>query len=259
MRKLIFVTGASSGLGQAVAWRYFREGYALALVARRISDVESWAKLRGISADRYGIYSADVTDVDSILAAGQACLLRQGVPDVVLACAGLSTGMDSRYHEDLAVMARTFATNNVGMAATFHPFIAAMVQRGTGTLVGIASVHGIRGMPGHGAYCASKAGVISYCESLRGELKASGVKVVTISPGYIKTPLTAANKYSMPFLMSSEDFAERAFKAIESGYSYRVIPWQMGLVAKLLRMLPNWVFDRCFAGRQRKSRSTHGT
>ena len=156
--------------------------------------------------------------------------------------------------EDIDVIARTFATNNVGLAATFHPFVQAMVQRGSGALAGIASVAGIRGLPGHGAYCASKAAVISYCESLRGELKPSGVKVVTICPGYIDTPLTRENRYAMPFLMQPQDFADRAFRAIEAGDSWRVIPWQMGLVAKLLRLLPNAVFDKALAGRPRKHR-----
>jgi short-subunit dehydrogenase len=133
-----------------------------------------------------------------------------------------------------------------------------MVQRGAGRLVGIASVAGIRGLPGHGAYCASKAGVISYCESLRGELRASGVKVVTLSPGYIDTPLTRQNRYAMPFLMSADAFAERAYRAIEVGVSYRVIPWQMGVVAKLLRLLPDAWFDRLLAGRPRKHRRTDG-
>ncbi len=99
-------------------------------------------------------------------------------------------------------MARVFATNNLGLAATFHPFISAMAQRGSGRLVGIGSVAGIRGLPGHGAYCASKAAVISYCESLRGELRASGVRVVTLCPGYVDTPLTRENRYRMPFLMT---------------------------------------------------------
>jgi short-subunit dehydrogenase len=143
----------------------------------------------------------------------------------------------------------------MGTAATLGPFIPAMVARGSGTLVGIGSVAGIRGLPGHGGYCASKAAVISYCESLRGELRSSGVKVVTLCPGYIATPLTKNNGYKMPFLMQPEVFAKKAFNAIQSGCSYRVIPWQMGLVAKLLRLLPNALFDKAFAGRPRKPRS----
>ena len=132
----------------------------------------------------------------------------------------------------------------------------AMVRRGSGAMVGIGSVNGVRGMPGHGAYCASKAAVISYCESLRVELRASGVKVVTICPGYVDTSLTRGNRYSMPFLMPSSEFADRSFAAIEAGTSYRVIPWQMGVVARLLRILPNTLFDKLFAGRPRKRRGT---
>jgi len=208
---LVFITGASSGIGQALAASFYDAGYRLALVARRTGEIESWAAARQLSADRYRIYSADV--------------------------------------------AQTFATNNVGLAATFHPFVRAMVQRGSGRLVGIGSVASIRGLPGHGAYCASKAGVVAYCESLRGELHGSGVKVITLCPGYIDTPLTQGNRYGMPFLMKAEDFAAQALRAIEAGTSYRVIPWQMGVVAKIMRMLPNAVLDRAVQGRARKKRS----
>lgn len=253
-RPLVFITGASSGIGRALAERYHRAGWRLALVARRELEIKSWADALGLSVDSYEIYGADVSQPDSIIAAGQACLARQGLPDVVIANAGISVGMDTAERADLDVMARVFATNNLGLAATFHPFISAMTQRGSGRLVGIGSVAGIRGLPGHGAYCASKAAVISYCESLRGELRASGVRVVTISPGYVDTPLTRENRYRMPFLMTPEAFAESAFKAIETGRSYRVIPWQMGVAAKLLRLLPNPWFDRLLQGRPRKHR-----
>lgn len=253
---LVFITGASSGIGQALAHRYHQAGFRLALVARRTSEVKTWASAQGISSDSYEIYSADVSVTDSIVAAGRDCIARQGVPDVVIANAGISVGMDTAVLSDIDVMARTFATNNIGMAATFQPFVDAMVQRGSGTLVGIGSVAGIRGLPGHGAYCASKAAVISYCESLRGELRPHGVRVVTVSPGYIDTPLTQQNRYSMPFLMQPADFADRAFRTIRAGVSYRVIPWQMGVVAKLLRMLPNPLFDKVLAGRPRKRRQS---
>lgn len=253
---LVFITGASSGIGQALALRFHRSGYRLALVARRTSEVKTWASAQGISADSYEIYSADVAVTDSIVAAGRDCIARQGVPDVVIANAGISVGMDTAVRDDIDVMARTFATNNIGVAATFHPFADAMAQRGSGTLVGIGSVAGIRGLPGHGAYCASKAAVISYCESLRGEMRPHGVRVVTISPGYIDTPLTRQNRYSMPFLMQADDFADRAFRAITAGVSYRVIPWQMGVVAQLLRMVPNVLFDKLLAGRPRKRRQS---
>jgi short-subunit dehydrogenase len=254
MQPLVFITGASSGIGQALAWRYHQAGWRLALAARRTGEIEQWAQRQGVAADRYAVYAADVADTDSIVAAGRDCITKQGVPDVVIANAGISIGVDTGIREDIDVIARTFATNNVGLAATFHPFVASMTRRGSGRLVGIASVAGIRGLPGHGAYCASKAAVIGYCESLRGELRSSGVQVVTILPGYIDTPLTSSNRYAMPFLMKPQDFADRAFRTIEAGASYRVIPWQMGIVAKILRLLPNPVFDKLLAGRPRKHR-----
>ncbi len=125
--------------------------------------------------------------------------------------------MDTAVLDDLEVMRATYETNNLGLAATFQPFVAPMRERRSGTLVGIASVAGIRGLPGHGAYSSSKAAVIAYCESLRGELRPFGVKVVTIAPGYIDTPLTKGNRYSMPFLLSAAQFADRAYAAIVAG------------------------------------------
>jgi hypothetical protein len=251
---LVFITGASSGIGQALAARYALAGWRLALVARRTGEVEAWARAQELAAESWAVYAADVQDIDSIVAAGQRCITEQGLPDVAIASAGISIGMDTGERADLYVMRETFAVNSTGMAATFHPFIAGMRARRSGTLVGIASVAAIRGLPGHGAYCASKAAVVAYCESLRGECRDAGVRVVTIVPGYIATPLTAGNRYAMPFLMQANAFADRAFRAIAAGASYRVIPWQMAVVAKIMRLLPNMLFDRLFAGRGRKRR-----
>jgi len=252
---LVFITGASSGIGQALAARFHRAGYRLALVARRAAEVQAWAATQGFAAERFAVYAADVRDIAAIVGAGRACIAAQGLPDVVIANAGISVGIDTAIFDDLEVMRATYETNNLGLAATFHPFVAPMRLRRSGSLVGIASVAGIRGMPGHGAYCSSKAAVISYCESLRGELRDCGVKVVTLGPGYIDTPLTRENPYSMPFLMQADDFANRAFEAIQRGVSYRVIPWQMGVVAKLMRLLPNALFDKLVSGRARKPRA----
>jgi short-subunit dehydrogenase len=254
MTPLVFITGASSGIGQALATRYHRAAFRLALVARRGAEVQAWAQSQGLDAARVAVYTADVREIESITAAGRECIAAQGVPDVVIANAGISVGMDTAIPEDLEVMRATYETNNLGMAATFQPFVGPMRERRSGRLVGIASVAGIRGLPGHGAYSSSKAAVISYCESLRGECRPYGVKVVTIAPGYIDTPLTRANRYSMPFLMSAERFADRAFDAIAAGASFRVIPWQMGVVAKLMRALPDPLYDRLLAGRPRKRR-----
>ncbi len=251
---LAFVTGASSGIGQALAARCSAAGYRLALVARRAETMRDWADAAGMAPTRCAVYAADVRDVPAITAAGRSCIAAQGLPDVVIAAAGISIGMDTAVYDDLDVMRAIYETNNLGTAATFQPFVEPMRARGSGRLVGVASVGGIRGLPGHGGYCSSKAAVISYCESLRGELRGTGVKVVTLVPGYIDTPLTRANPYGMPFLMQPAEFAERAFKVIEAGASYRVIPWQMGVVAKVMRLLPNAMLDRLAAGRGRKPR-----
>lgn len=252
---LVYITGASSGIGQALALRYYQGGYRLALVARRTVELRAWAEAQGLSPERYAVYGADVRDVAAITGAGRDCIAAQGLPDIVIANAGISIGMDSAILEDIEVMRSIYETNNIGLASTFQPFVAAMNARGSGALVGIGSVAGIRGLPGHAAYCSSKAAVISYCESLRGECRPFGVKVVTICPGYIDTPLTRENRYSMPFLMQPADFAARAFEAVAAGASYRVIPWQMGVVAKLMRLLPNALFDKALAGRPRKHRA----
>ena len=264
MSSLVFITGASSGIGQALALRYHQAGWRLALAARRVPEMQAWLEGQGIPSDSAQCYCADVSDANSIIAAANECIAEQGVPDVVIANAGISIGMDTRERKDLAVLQQVMNTNVMGMAATFHPFLLAMKARAAqmgharhaGTLVGIASVAGIRGMPGHAAYCASKAAAISYCESLRGELKSEGFKVVTLAPGYIQTPLTQKNKFPMPFLMGADDFAKAAFHAIEQGASFRVIPTPMAWVARLLRVLPNALFDRAFKNVPRKHRAT---
>jgi short-subunit dehydrogenase len=250
----MFITGASGGLGQAMALEWARRGGRLALVARRGDEMRAWISAQGWSADRARVYVADARDAAAMTAAGRACIAAQGLPDVVVANAGISVGVDTAVEADLEVIRATLETNNLGMAATFQPFVAPMCARRSGRLVGIASVAGIRGLPGHAAYSMSKAGAIAYCESLRGECRPSGVRVVTIAPGYVDTPLTRGNRYSMPFLMPADKFAAKALDAIAAGVSFRVIPWQMGWVARLLRILPDGLYDRALAGRPRKRR-----
>jgi len=129
-----------------------------------------------------------------------------------------------------------------------------MRAAGQGTLVGIASVAGFRGLPGAGAYSASKAAAISYLESLRVELHGTGVSVVTICPGYIKTPMTGQNPYPMPFMLDVDVAAKRIASVIDKQKRFTVIPWQMGLVGYVLRRLPCWLYDKLFANAPRKPR-----
>lgn len=249
----VFLTGASSGIGAALARHYAAQGAVLGLAARR-ADVlaELAATLPGTTA----CYPLDVADAKALAAAAADFISRFGAPDIVIANAGVSAGTLTEHAEDLAVFRAIMETNVYGMAATFAPFIGPMQAAGGEgrRLVGIASVAGIRGLPGAEAYSASKAAAIVYLESLRLEMRASGIRVVTIAPGYIETPMTAVNPYRMPFLLPADAAAPRFATAIARGTSYVVIPWQMGLVAKLLRVLPNWLYDRLFVNAPRKPR-----
>lgn len=249
-----FITGASSGIGQALAWHAYQRGWSLALVARRGDLMRQWAVQQGLDPQRFAVYEADVGVPDSIIAAARHCLQQQGLPALVVANAGISWGVDTALREDIDAMQQVLAVNTLGMAATFHAFIAPMTERGSGCLAGIASVAGLRGLPGHGAYCASKAAAIAYCESLRGELRGSGVKVCTVLPGYVDTELTRGNRYGMPFLLTPQAFAEKAWRVLDAGRSYAIIPWQMAWVGRLMKCLPNAVFDRLLVGRKRKHR-----
>ena len=252
----VFITGASSGIGEALAVYYAGQGATLGLAARRAEFLDGLNQRLG---GQHACYALDVCDAPALHAAAVDFMGRFGAPDIIIANAGVSAGTLTEFEEDLAVFRRVMDTNVFGMAATFAPFIPAMKAAGRqsgklGRLVGIASVAGIRGLPGAEAYSASKAAAITYLESLRLEMRPYGIKVVTIAPGYIETPMTAVNPYKMPFLLPAAKAAERFAAAIESGVSYTVIPWQMGVVAKLLRALPNWLYDRLFTSAPRKPR-----
>ncbi|HYF60729.1 MAG TPA: SDR family oxidoreductase [Burkholderiaceae bacterium] len=251
----VVVTGASSGLGEALAIEYARRhpGATIALIARRAAALEALeARLPGATVVRYPV---DVTDRAALAAAGRDFLGRFGAPDVVIANAGANAPTYTGVPGDGENFERILRTNVAGTFDTFAPFVDAMRARRSGALVGIASVAGIRGMPSLGGYCASKAAVIAYLESLRLELRDSGVRVVTIAPGYVRTPMTAPNRYPMPFLMDADAFAARAADAIERGARFAVIPWQMGWVARVLRVLPRALFDAAFARAPHKPRA----
>lgn len=247
----VFVSGASSGIGAALARHYAGRGAQLGLAARRADA------LRALTASIQGghaVYPLDVTDAAALARAAEDFVSRFGVPDIVIANAGISVGTLTEAAEDRDAFERVFAVNVLGMVNTFRPFVAPMRARGRGRLAGIASVAGVRGLPGAGAYSASKAATIAYLESLRVELRGSGVRVVTVAPGYVDTPMTLNNPYPMPFLLPAAEAARRIARVIDRGASYAVVPWQMGIVAKLMRLLPDALFDRLAAKAGRKPR-----
>ena len=200
-----------------------------------------------LQRERVAIYSGDVRAAPALARAAADVLARFGTPDIVVANAGVSRGTLTDHAEDLPAFRSVFETNVMGIVNVFQPFIAPMRAARRGTLAGIASIAGFRGLPGAGAYSASKAAAIGYLESLRVELRGSGVAVVTICPGYIATPMTAENPYRMPFLMQPDVAARKIARAIAARRRFYVLPWQMAVAGRVLRALPRPLYDRVFA------------
>jgi short-subunit dehydrogenase len=244
----VFITGASSGIGEALAIEYAKrhnnKNTIIGLIARRSEHLQNLKlKLEKSHQVKCEIYPLDVRDDAALALAASDFMLLHGAPDVVIACAGVSRGTLTDHKEDIAAFQAVMDINVMGLVHTFQPFIAAMKQAGQGRLVGIASVAGIRGLPGAGAYSASKAAAITYLESLRVEMAASNITVTTIAPGYIRSAMTAVNDYKMPFLMDADIAATKFINTIERKRRFVVIPWQMGWLARFMRFIPPILWD----------------
>src|SRR5258708_4558176 len=213
----VVISGASSGIGEALARHYASADTVLGLISRRRSD---GLNLPGESVS----YPVDVTDAGALAAAARDFLDRFGPPDLVIASAGISIGTVGDDIQDVEKLRRVLDVNVAGLAATLAAFAPAMREAGRGTLAGIASVAGFRGLPGAGAYSASKAAAISWLESLRAELRGTGVSVVCICPGYIDTPMTQVNPYRLPFPLPADEAARRLARAISARRRLALIP-----------------------------------
>lgn len=247
----VVITGASSGIGAALARHYAGPQSTLALIARREPEL---ARLAASLPGRILVYPLDVADGAALERAARDFIERCGAPDLVIANAGVSVGTHGNEPADVAKLRRMLEVNVTGLAASLAAFAPAMRAARRGTLAGIASVAGFRGIPGAGAYSASKAAAIAWLESLRNELAGSGVAVVTVCPGFVDTPMTRVNRYRMPFLLPADEAARRIARAIAARRRMAVIPWQMALVGTVLRMLPGALYDRVMAKRGRKPR-----
>ena len=259
----IFITGASSGIGKALTYEYAKRftntDANIGLVARHREHLQKLAdELESQYNISCAIYPLDVRDTAALEVAAQDFIARFGAPNIVIANAGVSRGTLTELKEDIAAFQAIFDINVMGMMHTFQPFIAAMKKAGEknemAQLVGIASVAGIRGIPGSGAYCASKAAVISYCESLRTEMQHYNIVVSTIAPGYVRTPMTNLNQYKMPFLIDADVFAYKFANAVEAKVRFKIIPWQMGCVARLMRLIPPFLWDSAMKKAPHKKR-----
>ena len=249
----VFITGASSGLGAALARCYAGAGANVGLFARRRNELAEVAA--SLPLARRAVYTGDVREADALASAAAEFIARFGCPDTVIANAGVSRGVLTE-RADLPTFRAVFDTNVLGMVNTFAPFVTPMRTARQGALVGIASIAGFRGLPGSGAYSASKAAVIAYLESLRIEERDTGVAVLTVCPGYIATEMTARNPYPMPFLLDADEAARRIVRAIERRRKFYVLPWPMAIIGSVLRMMPRPVYDALLARAPRKPRAT---
>lgn len=246
------LTGACGGLGQALARELIAGGAHVALVGLNRAVLQDLAAL---APERCAVYTPDVSDGAAMAAMGVDWMSRHGVPDLVIANAGVAGGFDTARPEDLAVLRRMLEINLIGVAATFSPFLSAMTSSGRpGALVGVASIAGWRGLPGNGAYCASKAGLITYLQSLRAELRRANVTVHTVSPGYLRTALTAGNRFAMPGLLEPDDAARRLLAGVAKGCEHIVLPRRTGWLSRALALLPARVHDRILLSQPRKPR-----
>ncbi len=259
----IFITGASSGIGFALAHeyakRYANKNCNIGLVARRSEHLQDLAgRLQNQYHVNCSIYPLDVRDSLACQLAAQDFIGKFGAPNIAIASAGVSRGTLTEYRDDIPAFQAVMDINVMGMVHTFQPFIAAMKQTAAkgenAQLVGVASVAGIRGIPGSAAYSASKSAVITYCESLRAEMQHYNIAVSTIAPGYIRTPMTEINQYKMPFLMDVDVFAEKFANAVANKTRYQVIPWQMGVIAKIMRLIPARLWDYLMKNAPHKKR-----
>ena len=247
----VVLTGACGGLGQALARELISGGAKVALVGL---DTTALDALRALAPECCAAYTPDISNAPAMQAMAANWLARHGVPDLVIANAGVAGGYDTGEADDLAVFRRMLEINLLGAATTFQPFLRAMQAERRGALVGVASLAGWRGLPGNGAYCASKAGLIRYLESLRAELRGSGLTVHTVSPGYIRTALTAGNRFAMPGLLDADVAAHRLLHAVAAGRTHVVLPRRIGWLSKALGCLPAAWHDRILRGQPRKPR-----
>ena len=247
----VFITGASSGIGAALAKIYSARGDVVGLAARRENELQNVAKLL---PGKSSVHVVDVRDSDSVSKAAESFMGQFGTPTIVIANAGVSYGTLTDDAADIANFAEVLDINVTGMVRTFQPFMRALRKAKTGKLVGIASVAGFRGLPGASAYSASKAAAIIYLESLRVEMHDTGVEVITLCPGYIETPMTAQNPYRMPFILPVDKAAGKMIKAIDNSQKFTVLPWQMAAISGIMRCVPIRLYDTLAAKAGRKPR-----
>ncbi len=240
------VTGASSGIGWALAKALAKEGARVGLVARRREALEQLAAEIARAGGAAAVAAADVSERQPTVAAVQEVATRLGPVDLLVANAGV--GAPTLLEPfNVPQVERMFRVNTLGVVYAIEAVLPEMLRRGRGHLAAVSSLAAYKGLPGESAYCASKAAVNVFLEGLRVQLRGKGVAVTTICPGFVRTPMTAVNEFSMPFVMEADEAARRIVGALRRRVKVFNFPWQTTLLMKLTRWLPDWVMARTMA------------
>jgi short-subunit dehydrogenase len=242
--KVVFLTGASSGIGEGLALAMAERGAILGLVARREDQLEKLANACEANGGKAKIFPCDVTDADVVQAAADEMRREFGHIDLLIANAGIGgNDPETRAYKPDGVK-KVVETNLMGAVNCVHAVVPQMVERGSGQLVAISSLAGIRGLPKSAAYSASKAGMTMFFESVRLDTRGKGIDVTIIQPGFIETPLTAGRTNKMPYLMKLDDAIPHFINAIERKKKFAAFPWQLATIVRLGKIMPASLYDR---------------
>ncbi len=242
------ITGASSGLGRALAVELARRGVHVVGAARRLEELEALVAEVARSGGKAEALQLDVSDTAATVSAVQDVDRRLGGLDLVIANAGVGVEVSGKRmtFESIEGILRV---NYLGAVATLTAVLPAMVARDRGHLVGVTSLAAARGFPRHAAYCSSKAALAVFLESLRLDLRKTGVRVTEVAPGFIRTPMTAPNKHPMPFIWEPDRAARFMVTRLERGPAVVRFPLPMTLASRAARLFPETVHQWIFGSR----------
>ena len=246
--KVVLLTGASSGIGEALALELANRGAILGLIARREKFLREISSKIESSGGKVKYFPCDVTDKEAVFDAADSLRKEFGKIDIMIANAGI--GGNNRKTRSLQpdAVANVINVNLLGAVNSVSAVLRQMLKRKSGQLVAISSLAGFRGLPRSAAYSASKAGMTAFFESVRLDVQHKGVDVTIIQPGFIRTPLTSDRANKMPFLMELEDSVPYFLNAIERKKKFAAFPWQLATFVRIGRILPAWLYDKIAGG-----------
>ena len=248
--KTVFLTGASSGIGEGLALALANKGAILGLLARREELLADLANKCETAGGKARIFPCDVVESDGVHAAAAKFRSEFGHIDIMIANAGIGGNDAATRAYEPASVKKLIDINLMGAVNAIHAVVPQMIEHGSGHIVGISSLAGCRGLPKSAAYSASKAGMTAFFESVRLDHKKNNIDVTIIQPGFIRTPLTAGRANTMPFLMELEDAIPHFVRAIEKKKAFAAFPWQLATIVRAGKFMPSWIYDR-MAGRAR--------